>query len=315
MAQSDELMKGFQVGYQNAPFASLGQAIKSTIGRLQTQEDTVSGLYAKGKIESMFQDPLDRQYKQAQLSNLGSEQELKKAQIAALNNFQQGQGQPQSTGGSPLSQFNIPEEEQQYYYPAQPKYTNVSGVPVQTGYEDPKLTQEGEAYYTKIKESQKPKSDIEAGVISKAETIPGQIDDLIALINKPGSIFGVTPLTEPWGASRISAFGESGPYQSIKRGFTFGAGRKAGLLLQNVKVLAFGEAGKALTTPEKEIVMAKLNPAYKTEKEWISDLESASQLLIRKAELMGGNMKNPFSKKTQVNDNSALGKELVRRGL
>jgi hypothetical protein len=73
MAQSDELMKGFQVGYQNAPFASLGQAIKSTIGRLQEREDTTAGLVTKAGIESMFRDPLDSQYKKAQIENISNE--------------------------------------------------------------------------------------------------------------------------------------------------------------------------------------------------------------------------------------------------
>ena len=57
MAQSNELMKGFQIGYQNAPFASLGQAIKSTIGRLQQREDTTSNLVTQEGIGQMFQKP------------------------------------------------------------------------------------------------------------------------------------------------------------------------------------------------------------------------------------------------------------------
>lgn len=67
MAQSDELMKGFQIGYQNAPFASLGQAIKSTLGRLQTQEDTTSQLVTQAGIGQMFQDPNERALRAAQL--------------------------------------------------------------------------------------------------------------------------------------------------------------------------------------------------------------------------------------------------------
>lgn len=67
MSQADELMKGFQIGYQNAPFSALGSAIKSTLGRLTQQEDMVSGLATKAGIEHMFADPNERLLKQAQL--------------------------------------------------------------------------------------------------------------------------------------------------------------------------------------------------------------------------------------------------------
>jgi len=68
MARSDELMRGFQVGYQNAPFSALGSAIKSTLGRLTQQEDMTSGLVTKAGIGQMFQDPNERLLTQAKLA-------------------------------------------------------------------------------------------------------------------------------------------------------------------------------------------------------------------------------------------------------
>lgn len=140
-------------------------------------------------------------------------------------------------------------------------------------------------------EQGKPFTGDEAGVISKSQDIPPLIDELTGLLNKGkgplNNLYGVMP----FGANRISAFGEGGNVVSaipnaIARTLTAGKGREAGLLLQKIKVLAFGEGGKNLTEGEKAVVYAALNPTNKTEDQWVKDLEYTKKLLIHKAELM-----------------------------
>lgn len=128
-------------------------------------------------------------------------------------------------------------------------------------------------------------SEPEAGVVSKAELLVPEIDALINLIENKDVYEG---LKVPFGASRVAAFGEKGPWQAIKRGLTGGAGREAGILLQDIKVLAFGEGGKTLSENERATALALISPAYKTEKQWLKGLQQAKSLLQRKAELMTG---------------------------
>lgn len=125
----------------------------------------------------------------------------------------------------------------------------------------------------------------EAGIISKSELLVPTIDKLINLVEGDKVYEG---LGVPFGASRISAFGEKGPWQSIKRGITAGKGREAGLLLKDIKVLAFGEGGKNLTENEKMTALSMLDPQYKTEEQWVEGLKKAKDMLLRKAELISG---------------------------
>jgi len=133
-----------------------------------------------------------------------------------------------------------------------------------------------------ITEQSKPYNETEAGIVSKAELIPPAIDEMIAMLDKPGNAYGFMP----WGANRIASFGDVGKINDFSKSLTAGTGRKLGLELQKIKVLAFGEGGKNLTENEKAVVYAYLNPVGKTEAQWKRDLQYAKDLLIRKAELL-----------------------------
>jgi len=137
-------------------------------------------------------------------------------------------------------------------------------------------------------EANKPYGEVEANVVSKAKPIADEIDKLIAMVEKPGNIYGGTfPVPGlPFGGSRMGAFLKEGPWQSTKRGLTAGKGREAGLLLNKIKILAFGEGGKALTEGEKATIFANLDPSYKTEEQWIESLKFAKKLIEDKAKLM-----------------------------
>lgn len=99
MAQSDELMKGFQIGYQNAPFGALGSAIKSTLGRLTQQEAMASGLMLKGGVESMFRDPNERLLTKAKLGQAQAETNKLNRESEFFEGMT-GSGQEQTSGES-----------------------------------------------------------------------------------------------------------------------------------------------------------------------------------------------------------------------
>jgi len=308
MARSDELMKGFQVGYQNAPFSALGNAIKDTLSRLQQREDTASLYATKYGMEQAFQNPLDTQIKQAQLSNYQSESDLRNAQISALKRFNLGGPSTSSQGQSIFSQFGIKPEDEKYYYPPEPEYNNVAGVPTIIGYKTPKLKPEGEAYVDQMKESNKPYSEIIANKITTTETLVPKIDELIALVERPGNIFGIPGVGSLTGASRIGAAGKEGFFQAFKMGTTMGKGREAAILLKDIRELAFGKGGKTLSENEAQIALSSIDPSYKTEKQWIEGLKSAKEQLLRGKELVS---KKPFGQRSD----DALSRELERRGL
>ncbi len=134
-------------------------------------------------------------------------------------------------------------------------------------------------------ENVKPYTEGEIKIVSGLQLIP-QIDKLIKLAENKDVYEG---FKVPFGASRISSFGEEGPWQSIKRGLTAGAGREAGLILQDIKQLMFSTGGQALTDPEILKLGPKMEPAYKTEKQWISDLKDVRQRIIEKARLLRPN--------------------------
>ena len=159
------------------------------------------------------------------------------------------------------------------------------------------------------KEQAKPYGDVEAGLISKSEILSPEIDKLVKLLEDKDVYEGAINTGKlksfiklPAGASRISAFGEKGALiNPIRRALTAGPGREAGLILQKIKVLAFGEGGKNLTENEKAIVFAYLSPQNKTEKQWAEDLKFAENLLKRKAELVTKG--TPKNVATQKQDN------------
>lgn len=155
-------------------------------------------------------------------------------------------------------------------------------------------------------ETAKPYSPEEIKISSKQLLIP-KIDELINLVENKDVYEG---LKVPFGASRISSFGEAGPWQSIKKGLTAGAGREAGLILQDLKRLLFQEGGAALTETEIEKLAPKLNPAYKTEKQWVSDLKDVKNEVQVKARMLRPNpnevFKNTFSGQPET-QNDPLG--------
>lgn len=148
--------------------------------------------------------------------------------------------------------------------------------------ENPEYKQYMDIETTRQKEALKPYSSDEIRIASKTNLIP-EVDKLIKLVNEKDVYEGVKM---PFGASRISAFGEKGPYQSFKRGMTQFEGREAGLLLGNIKQLMFGEGGSALTDTEISILSGLLNPAYKTEKRWVEDLHKVKEMIITKARML-----------------------------
>ena len=141
-------------------------------------------------------------------------------------------------------------------------------------------------------ENAKPYTEGEVKIASGLSLIP-QIDKLIKLIEDK-NIYGEGKLAVPFGASRISAFGEKGPWQSFKRGLTAGPGREAGLILQDIKQIMFATGGQALTDPEILKLAPKMEPAYKTEKQWIEDLKDVRQRIIDKVRLMRPNPNQAF---------------------
>ena len=132
-------------------------------------------------------------------------------------------------------------------------------------------------------EAAKPYTELEAGVISKGKLLVPQIDKLIELVEKNKIYEG---LGVPFGASRIAAFGEKGPWQAVKRGWTGGKGREAGILLKDIKILACGEGGKTLSENERMTALSNIDPSYKTEAQWVDGLKQAKALLQEKAKLM-----------------------------
>jgi len=147
------------------------------------------------------------------------------------------------------------------------------------------------ARQTAANEAAKPYTDVEAGVLTKGKLLVPEIDKLISLIENKKVYEGVGV---PFGASRIAAFGEKGPWQAFKRGLTAGVGREAGLLLKDIKILAFGEGGKTLSENERTTALSNIDPSYKTEEQWIEGLKQAKASLQEKVKLM--------SKKTQDNN-------------
>lgn len=169
-----------------------------------------------------------------------------------------------------------------------------TGGDVMTGYDSTgKVSFENPAAKTAMTEATQagmPLNDVEAGLVSKSEVLGPLIDELVTKLRKPGkNVYGQMPAA----ASRIGAFGEptnpfagGDPLAGVKRFFTAGEGRKAGLLLNKIKPLAFGEGGKQLTATERATVMGYLNPQNKTEDQWAEDLTYAKTLLEKKAKLV-----------------------------
>jgi hypothetical protein len=79
---------------------------------------------------------------------------------------------------------------------------------------------------------------------------------------------------------------------------TAGAGREAGLILQDIKQLMFATGGQALTDPEILKLAPKMEPAYKTEKQWVEDLKDIKQRILDRARLMRPNPNELFRGQT-----------------
>ena len=173
--------------------------------------------------------------------------------------------------------------------------------------ENPYFRQKMDIEKAKQIEDQKPYSADEIKLASGKLLIP-QIDKLIKLIKEEnvygeGKFFGNL---FPFGASRISSFGEAGAFVNpLKRGFTAGAGRKAGLILQDIKKIMFATGGQALTDPEIQKLGPKLNPAYKTEEEWIADLEDAKNELNAKVRMLRTNPNEAFNQEGSSSESNA----------
>lgn len=135
-------------------------------------------------------------------------------------------------------------------------------------------------------EQRKPYSDITANVIVTSKDLIPKIDELIAMIEKPGDIYGTFPFGTFTGASRIGAAGKEGPWQALKMGTTMGKGREAAVLLKDIRELAFGKGGKTLSENEAAIALSSIDPSYKTEEQWIKGLRSAKKQLQMKLELV-----------------------------
>ena len=146
-------------------------------------------------------------------------------------------------------------------------------------------------------ENQKPYSADEIRIASKADLVPA-IDKLITLLEEKDvyeSNISKGSVRLPLGASRISAFGTksegfiSNVSDSLKKALTAGEGREAGLLLQDIKTLMFGEGGSALTDTETSILAGLLNPAYKEEGRWIVDLREAKRRIQNRVRMLRTN--------------------------
>lgn len=193
----------------------------------------------------------------------------------------QGQGTGQVLGGGMKLKGITSDEEGNLKY-------NIETLPTEQEKQD-EIRQA--AAKTAAIEEAKPYSAEEIKIVSGQSLIP-QIDKLINLAetNKVYEGGGV-----PFGASRISAFGEKGPWQSFKRGLTAGKGREAGLILQDIKQIMFSVGGQALTDPEILKLGPKMEPAYKTEEQWISDLKDVKTRIQEKAALMRPNPNKVFA--------------------
>lgn len=182
-----------------------------------------------------------------------------------------------------------------------PKSINVGGISFErqeTPEEQQKAIEAKVAQQTAL-ENVKPYSPEEIRIASKVDLIP-KIDDLIKLLEEKDVWEGVRV---PFGASRISAFGEEGPWQSFKKGLTAGPGREAGLKLQAIKKLMFSEGGAALTGTEIPKLSGQLNPAYKTEKQEIEDLKDIKKEIQVKARMLRANpAQNPSIDLSQMSD-------------
>lgn len=136
---------------------------------------------------------------------------------------------------------------------------------------------------SKAIEDAKPYSADEIKLASGGSLLP-QIDNLIKLVNDESIYDGVKM---PFGANRISAFGEEpGFINNLKKGFTAGNGRKAGLILQDIKQIMFATGGQSLTDSERAVLGPKLDPAYKTEDEWVHDLEDVRKRIVDKLRML-----------------------------
>lgn len=179
---------------------------------------------------------------------------------------------------------------------------------------------EAEAAITRAREAATPYTETEAGVMSKVENMPVIVDELIDML---GDTTDTTkdPKAEsrkhvyaglgvPLGASRISAFGEEGVINALKKGMTRGAGRQAGLKLQALKLMLFGEGGKQLTAGERQVAGALLNPAYKNEDDWVKDLKTFKKLLLDKGKYM---QKGGTNTPTSANEFGGMSDDELRK--
>ena len=81
----EEMDKYFNLGYKSSRFAPLGNAIKSTIAAYNQQNQLESGLAAKYGMERLFQDPLERQHKQAQIQNVENQGAYRQGMLDVAN--------------------------------------------------------------------------------------------------------------------------------------------------------------------------------------------------------------------------------------
>lgn len=158
--------------------------------------------------------------------------------------------------------------------------------------EERRATMQQKAEEAAAVDAAKPYTEPEAGLISKAEQMPTKIDELIALINENPVYQSqarqeASPTAlERIGAANVQAFGEKGLINAGKRFVTKGTQRRAGILLKDLKVLAFGEGGKTLSENERMTALSLMDPSDKSEQEWIRGLEDAKAMLLRKAQLV-----------------------------
>jgi hypothetical protein len=131
----------------------------------------------------------------------------------------------------------------------------------------------------------KPYADKEVSKIAVAESVLPLLDEVIAMVEKEGNIFGNLGLgdaiaTAPFsGQSRLGAFAKPAASNFVdyvvnpfKKGITAGKGREIGNKIARITQLAFQKGGATLTANEITASLAGLNPEYKTEKEWLEGL-------------------------------------------